>query len=142
MSDARSELEEAAKGFCNSFAKKAPLEEVMSHFSRRYLTSAYEHGLPSLAPFLGQTFVGLDGVKIYFGLLAEYLSYEDMQFKNFIVDEKANKVGVRGEAKFTWRSTGKSWNEVFSYQLSFDENRKVVSYDVWADTGAAYLASQ
>lgn len=83
-----------------------------------------------------------DGIREYFGLLAKYLSYSNMSFKNFIVDAEANRVAVRGEAKFTWTSTNQSWDEVFSYQLAFDEDGKVVSYDVWADTGAAYLASR
>lgn len=140
--DKRSKLQRAAESFCNAFAKQAPLDDIMSHFSTRYEITAHEHGLASLVPFLGMTFRGADGIREYFGLLAKYLSYQDMKFKNYIVDEHANRVGVRGEARFTWTSTNQSWDEVFSYQLAFDEDGKVVSYDVWADTGAAYLASK
>lgn len=142
MSDARAQLEQAARNFCNSFANKDPVEKILYHFSNRYTISAYEHGLPSLAPFLGRTFLGAEGVQEYFGLLSKHLDYENMRFKSFIVDAESNRVAVRGEARFTWISTGQNWDEQFSYQLGFDENRKVVSYDVWADSGAAYLASK
>lgn len=63
-----------------------------------------------------------------------------MRFGNYLVDEVESKVSVRGEAKFTWISSGQSWDEVFTYVLGFDEERKVVRYEVWADSGAAYLA--
>lgn len=139
---ARTKLLSAAESFCNAFASKASLDTILSHFSTRYQVTVYEHGLSRLTPFLGRPFTGLDGVKDYFGLLAKYLSYENMQFKNYIVDASANRVSVRGEARFTWTSTGQGWDEVFTYQLAFDDDGKVVSYDVWADSGAAYLASK
>lgn len=65
-----------------------------------------------------------------------------MRFSNYIVDAAENRVSVKGEAKFIWTATGQGWDEVFTYQLAFDEDLKVISYDVWADTGAAYLASK
>jgi hypothetical protein len=37
-----------------------------------------------------------------------------------------------------------SWNEIFHYLLDFDDSAepKITNYQVWADSGAAYLASQ
>lgn len=63
------------------------------------------------------------------------------------------KVSLRGEARFKWKSTGQAWEEGFAYRIGLvedggsaeedegDGNRvKVKEYEVWADTGAAYLA--
>jgi len=36
--------------------------------------------------------------------------------------------------------TKQSWDEFVKYVLGFDADRKVKSYEIWADTGAAYLA--
>jgi len=49
-------------------------------------------------------------------------------------------VSVKGQAKFTWIETGQSWDETFTYSLDFDDEPKVTDYQVWADSGAAYLA--
>lgn len=37
---------------------------------------------------------------------------------------------------------GNEWNERFAYMLDFDDEGKVTDYQVWADSGAAYLASK
>lgn len=53
------------------------------------------------------------------------------------------RVSCKGTARFTWiEGDGKdqSWNERFLYVLDFDDEAKVASYQVWADSGAAYLA--
>ena len=142
MSDKRAELQKAAEGFCGTFASNAPLQEIMSYFSDRHMVEAHEHGLPQLAPFLGRSFPGKDNVKHYFELLAETLTYRDMKFISYIVDTERDRVAVKGEASFTWKSTNQSWHETFSYQLAFDESGKVIVYEVWADSGAAYLASK
>jgi hypothetical protein len=138
---ARNQLLAAAQSFCNSFAQKASLEVIFSHFSASSDPLIVEHGLPQLASFLGREFRGHDGLHEYFGLLAELLSYENMAFSNYLVDSDQNKVSVRGEARFTWKSTKQSWDEVFTYVLAFDDEYKVKVYEVWADSGAAFLAS-
>ncbi|KAI1355653.1 transcription elongation factor S-II [Xylaria sp. FL0043] len=152
----RAELLEAAKTFCDSFAQKKPLEDILSHFSSSSSSPGsavssdtvlvHEHGLPQLAPFLGRDFRGLDGAREYFETVAKYLSYEDMRFVEFVVDTEdgdgdgGGKVAVRGKAKFTWTETEKSWDETFVYVLRFDARAKLTRYEVWADSGAAYLA--
>ena len=65
-----------------------------------------------------------------------------MRFSNYIVDAEVGKVSVRGEAMFTNNKTGQSWDEVFTYVLEFDGDNKVKKYEVWADSGAAYLAAR
>jgi hypothetical protein len=136
------QLLNAATSFCSSFASKEPPETIFSHFSSSTSVLAYEHGLPQLAPFLGRTFCGSRGIREYFDLLGKHLSYENMRFSNYLVDTRQRKVSVRGEAQFTWTSTGQGWDEVFTYVLEFDEELKVKVYEVWADSGAAYLASR
>lgn len=99
-----------------------------------------EHGERCLAPFLGTCFTGLSGVQKYFERINSLLSYENMEFSNFVVDTEARKVALEGRAKFTWLSTKQSWDEAFAYVLDFDEEGKVAEYQIWADSGAAYLA--
>ncbi|KAL7627073.1 hypothetical protein AAE478_003849 [Parahypoxylon ruwenzoriense] len=142
----RAELLEAATAFCTSFAQKASTDEILQHFSSSPSPEdevlAFEHGHPSLAPFLGRPFRGLDGVRSYFSLVASLLDYEDMRFGEYVVDAAEGRVTARGAARFTWRATGESWDEVFVYVLAFDADRKVRRYEIWADSGAAYLASK
>ncbi|KAI0202212.1 transcription elongation factor S-II [Astrocystis sublimbata] len=159
----RTVLLEAARSFCNSFAQKKPLDEILSHFATTSSSNSrddgensggggevvvHEHGLPQLAPFLGRDFYGVDGARQYFETVGKHLKYEDMRFGEFVVDVEGGdsegggggKVAVRGEARFTWIQTEKSWDETFVYILRFDEIGKLVRYEVWADSGAAYLA--
>lgn len=139
----REALLEAATSFCNAFASQKPPSEVLHHFSSSHDVMVHEHGLARLAPFLGRTFRGRDGVRSYFDIISQNLSYEDMSFSDYVVDPFVHKVSVRGRARFTWTSTSQSWDEVFTYVLAFDkEELKVKKYEIWADSGAAYLASQ
>ncbi|KAI1427036.1 transcription elongation factor S-II [Xylaria sp. FL1777] len=185
----RAELLAAATAFCDSFAQKKPLEEILSHFASACASTCasashadavvvvHEHGLPQLAPFLGRDFCGLDGARTYFEIVASCLSYEDMRFVEFVADTASSdqggkqgdvsgvgvergegegegegkkggggggggggKVVVRGMARFTWTETGHSWDETFVYVLRFDARAKLTRYEIWADSGAAYLA--
>ncbi|KAI0907952.1 transcription elongation factor S-II [Ustulina deusta] len=163
----REELLAAATAFCESFARKKPLEEILSHFSPDEMVVVHEHGLPRLAPFLGRDFRGLEGARRYFETVRGCLSYEDMRFVEFVADTftplgsdggdpgdgggvgvggaggeggGGGKVAVRGRARFTWTETGLSWDETFAYLLRFDARAKLARYEVWADSGAAYLA--
>ena len=149
----RAKLLAAATAFCDSFAQKKPLEEILSHFASSAAAAAandnsdngivvHEHGLAQLAPFLGRDFRGREGARKYFETVAGYLSYEDMRFVEFVVDEGGGKVAVRGRARFTWTETKQSWDETFVYVLAFDGEAKLTRYEVWADSGAAYLASR
>ena len=56
------------------------------------------------------------------------------------MDTETSRVALKGKGEFTWLGTQKSWEEVFTYTLDFDDELKVVRYQVWADTGSAYLA--
>jgi len=142
MHTTRDNLLRAAKSLCTDFASKKDPEALMTHFSTTRQCTAYEHGSPILAPFLGRPFVGRDGVRDYFKTIASTLSFERMEFSDYIVDPEVQKVSVKGRAKFTWLSTAQSWDEIFTYVLDFDDDCKVTDYQVWADTGAAYLASR
>ena len=95
-----------------------------------------------VSPFPRPKIQGMDGLKEYFSLLGEHPSYQNMNFKDFVVDPDALKLCCRGEATFTWQSTKQSWDEVFSYMLVYDGDCKLKGYEVWADSGAAYLASK
>ncbi len=128
--------------FCDAFRDAKPIDEILGHLSPSSNIIAFEHGLPQLAPFLGRTFSGVDGVKKYFETISSLLKYEDMRFSDFVVDAEAHKASMKGNARFTWISTGQSWDEVFTYALEFDTEGKIKKYDVWADSGAAYLASK
>lgn len=131
----------------------------------------HEHGLPLFAPFIGRTFTGQDGVSRYFDLLNDHLEFRDVWFEDdesWIVDGDEDEDGssmavfLRGTCRFVWKATGQSWEEMFCYRVvvaeevgaadaggaakttgESEEGRvlKVQAYEVWADTGALYLAS-
>ena len=143
----RAQLLQAAQRLCNAFASNADVETLLSHFSSTHQISAVEHGLPVLAPFIGRPFTGRTGptsVTAYFNLLREHLTYSDMSFGSWVVDTDAQRVALKGRARFTSASgedQGKdTWEEEFAYILDFDHNAKVTDYQVFADSGAAYLA--
>lgn len=142
MATPRTQLLSAAQRLCDDFANKKDIDTLISHFSTTQQAIAFEHGEPSLAPFLGRSFVGLDGIRKYFETIASLVSYENMRFSEFVVDVQARKVATKASARFTWLSTSESWDEVFAYMLFFDDENKVTNYEVWADSGAAYLASK
>ena len=135
----RSRLLTAAQNLCHDFASQKNIPTLLSHFSITE-PEAFEHGERFLAPFLGRKFVGLEAIQSYFELLEKHLSYRNMHFSEYIVDVEERRVAVKGKAEFTWISTNQKWNETFAYALDFDEKNKVTRYQVWADSGAAYLA--
>ena len=111
----------------------------------------HEHGLTQLAPFLGRPFTGQDGIATYFELISSLLSIKNMVFEpeeNWVVDASCMAVSFRGSATFVWKETRQAWDETFVYRikLAFDESGSregrlaVCEYQIWADTGAAYLA--
>jgi hypothetical protein len=134
----------AAQSLCDDFSAASSTSTLLSHFttsasSEPSTPTAYEHGHRSLAPFLGRPFNGRSGVEEYFNLLQKYLTFQKMRFSDYIVDEVEKVVCVRGEARFTWKETGKGWDEVFAYRLGFVEEDglwKVGRYEVWADSGS------
>lgn len=138
----REELLNSAKAFCTSFADKVPIDTILSHFSRTHQITVIEHGDPSLAPFLGRPYNGTNGVTEYFETISSHLSYGSLSFSEYVVDAESRKVAMKGKGKFTWLSTGDSWDETFAYVLDFDDEGLVTDYQVWADTGAVYLASK
>ncbi|KIJ20896.1 hypothetical protein PAXINDRAFT_125431 [Paxillus involutus ATCC 200175] len=142
MNSSRQQLLDAAKCLCDDFAQKKSPEIILSHFSETHPCMALEHGLPAVAPFLGRSFDGREGVLEYFSVIASCLTYENMRFSEYFVDTEARRVSVKGEATFTWITTKESWDETFTYVLDFDDENKITGYQVWADTGAAYLASK
>ncbi|RHZ52131.1 hypothetical protein CDV55_100023, partial [Aspergillus turcosus] len=146
----RSSLIQPTLALCDAFASAAPVPVLLSHFTTNPLPMVHEHGLPILAPFLGRTFTGTDGVGRYFELISDLLAFEKMSFDGedeWIVDTVSMAVSLRGRARFTWKETGEGWDETFSYRIGLAEDQgegggglKVQEYRVWADTGAAYLA--
>ncbi|OCB91264.1 transcription elongation factor S-II [Sanghuangporus baumii] len=142
MSSQRDQLLAAAHAFCDAFAAQKPLDEILNHLANGEDTLCVEHGLQQLAPFLGRQFAGPDGVKRYFTIIADLLSYDNMIFSEYFADAETQMVSVKGTATFTWKDTGNSWDEVFTYRLQFNDQLKVKVYEVWADSGAAYLASR
>lgn len=143
MADRKALLKNAT-ALCESFAQKKPVGQVLETFSssRPDDIVLLEHGLQQLAPFLGRTFQGIAGAKEYFSIISELLDYDNMKFSDYIVDVEERVVSVRGEADFTWKSTGNTWHETFLYRIQLDEAGKILVYEVWADSGAAYLASR
>lgn len=149
-------LQEPVQDLLDAFKNPDPEDpdQLLSTFTTNPKPLAHEHGLPQLAPFLGRSFQGQEGISTYFDLLSSYLDIENMTFEpeeTWIVDESCMAVSLRGTATFIWKQTQQAWDETFSYRIKVAEDvsddaekhgsLKVSEYQVWADTGAAYLAS-
>jgi hypothetical protein len=139
MSPTRSDLRKNTESLATAFANKASLEDIISHFSTTHQTTCIEHGLERFAPFLGRPF---NDPRKYFTLISTLIDYGDMSFSEYVIDTEARKACVKGRARFTMIETGQSWDECFIWMLDFDEEAKVTDYQVWADTGACYLARE
>ncbi|KAG9313049.1 transcription elongation factor S-II [Chiua virens] len=137
----RQRLSDAAHNFCGDFARKESIDVLVSYFSDTRSCEVIEHGLSRFAPFIGKSFTGRDGMRQYFSTVTALISYDDMDFTDYIVDPVVRKVSVKATAKFTWITTNESWGETFTYMLEFDEAEKITRYEIWGDTGALYLAS-
>ncbi|PFH52594.1 hypothetical protein AMATHDRAFT_139771 [Amanita thiersii Skay4041] len=140
MTPRRQQLLATAERFCGAFVQRESIDTILSFFSSTQEVRIIEHGEPLLAPFLGKWFNGLSGVQAYFEMIGSLLSWDDIRFSEFVIDEELGKVAVKGGGQFTWKSTGDSWKESFAYVLDFDEEGMITQYQVWADSGAAYLA--
>ena len=140
----REELLRSTEILCDVFANHGTIEEIISCFSTTQSDQIhlFEHGSSDLKlPFVSRSFYGIQGITDYFTIISQTLDYENMSFCDYSIDEKLRVISVRGEAKFIWKSTGKSWNEIFMYRIQLDKEGKILIYEVWADSGAAYLAS-
>lgn len=107
------------------------ISTLLSTFTIQPTPLIHEHGLPQLAPFLGRSFTGTDGIARYFELLAEHLSISDMSFEpedSWLVDDDCMAVVLRGRARFTWKGQGQGWDETFIYRIALAE-------EIGADVG-------
>ncbi|KAI0047156.1 hypothetical protein FA95DRAFT_1283290 [Auriscalpium vulgare] len=136
----RADLLSAAQSFCSAFAAGSSLDTVVAFFSTQTPPLVIEYGLPAFAPFLGRPFNDTNGVVEYFTSLTNLVQIDGMTFSDYVVDAEVRKVSVKGTGRFTWRETGQAWDETFTYTLDFDDALKVTKYQVWADSGALYLA--
>ncbi|KAL4897591.1 hypothetical protein BDV59DRAFT_197874 [Aspergillus ambiguus] len=156
-----SHLKQRISSLCSDFSSGSPLPTLLSHFTTDPAPSAIEHGAREIAPFLGREFTGRSGLTEYFRTVADLLTIEWMHFDPpdtwtiHISPGGAATVWLRGRARFAWKTTQQAWNETFAYRLEAvpvpvaadgnnndDDDWKVRRYEVWADTGAAYLASK
>ncbi|KAL4754884.1 hypothetical protein BDW72DRAFT_189858 [Aspergillus terricola var. indicus] len=146
----RATLIHATHSLLDAFATSSDLTTLLNTFTTVPPPTAHEHGLPQLAPFLGRTFTGRDQVEEYFTLLNEHLRIESMRFddeKEWAVDLETDVICLKGHARFVSKESEEGWDEVFIYRIGLVEDEdmkevKVRNYEVWADTGAAYLAAK
>ncbi|TFY57693.1 hypothetical protein EVG20_g8444 [Dentipellis fragilis] len=138
----RTELIDAFNSFVGALASGGDMANIVAHFSKSQSPEVIEYGLTVLAPFLGRPYVGADGVAEYFNTIGTILTWKDMGYYEHVVDPVVRKVSAKGKATWTWKSTGQSWQETFTTTVDFDDELKVKRYQVWADSGAAYLASR
>ena len=138
----RDDLLRSTLDLCQRFAdaKHSDIREILSCFSSSRPDDEIrliDHGLPKRTPYLGRSFVGREGIQNYFEtIVATHLSYENMVFSDCIIDVDTRVTSLRGKA-----FEGKAWEEVFLFRIQLDEEGKIVVYEVWADSGAAYLAT-
>ncbi|RAO68357.1 uncharacterized protein BHQ10_004369 [Talaromyces amestolkiae] len=148
------------RSLISAFTSNASTPAILAHFTSSPIPLVHEHGSPLFQPFLpfvGRDFIGLEAVGEYFDLLAQHLSISDASFDDeddWVVDPQILTVCLRGRARFTSTETKESWFETFMWRVALSEDLtgesepdvgqglKVQEYRVWADTGAAFLASK
>lgn len=148
------------RSLISAFTSNASTPAILAHFTSSPTPLVHEHGSPlfqPFLPFLGRDFIGLQAVGEYFDLLAQHLSISEASFDDeddWVIDPQIMTVCLRGRARFTSLETKESWLETFMWRVTLSEDLtgesepdagqglKVQEYRVWADTGAAFLASR
>lgn len=95
--------------------------QLQQTFTTTPLPLIHEHGLPQLAPFLGRSFTGQDGVARYFQLLGDDVEIAALDFEPeemWCVDDVAMAVCLRGSGRFRWKRTDQAWDETFVYRVA------------------------
>ena len=140
----RLKLLEAAESFLFTSRPriKTALVKALIYYTSEEPVFVHDDAVPQLAPFLGRDFAGVHDVREHFATILSSTAYGRMTFSNYIADTSTRQVSVRGEAVFTSKIPGESWNEIFTYVLDFDDEGRVKRYQIWADTGPAFIASR
>ncbi|BGP27950.1 hypothetical protein Rt10032_c14g5290 [Rhodotorula toruloides] len=113
----------------------------------------WEHGPKGhdKLPFLGEKFEGEEKVLKYWDLIGSVLKGKGSNFdeRDLLVREKERQGKARavwtGDAVWSVAETGKEWKEevVWLFDLVKEGGDwKIQTWEVWADTLSAYLASQ
>ncbi|KAJ7740222.1 hypothetical protein DFH07DRAFT_778450 [Mycena maculata] len=76
---------------------------------------------------------GLNGVRSYFDLIATHWLRSDMEIHGRTVADQ--QVVVNASARWTWRTSGRSWKEEFVCTLDYDEHLKVVRMIIETKSG-------
>ncbi|KAF8897204.1 hypothetical protein BD779DRAFT_357420 [Infundibulicybe gibba] len=122
MSPSRKQLLAAAKAFCDAFSRKEEISTSSPIFRQHTQCQRLNMVIQSWLPSWGKHF------------------RDSQEFEHFVVDSEGCKIALKGKGTFTWVSTGESWDETFAWMLDFDDEGRVTEYQVWADSGSAYLA--
>lgn len=123
----RTPLQSAAESlFADIAAEKSP-KDLLLHFSTTHaVTIQHDYAnAPSPTPFSGH-----HAVRSYFDLLAMHWKRDEMKYYNCTMDADENKVIMNGRVRWTWRTSKRSWREVFRCTLEFDDNIKVKSFTI------------
>ncbi|KAL4873539.1 hypothetical protein BDV12DRAFT_80300 [Aspergillus spectabilis] len=154
MPHRRTPLINATSALTTAFASRAPLGTLVSQFTVLPAAQAREHGHPKLGTFMGHTFIGHKGVGEYFNLVEKQMRLREIIFddeSDWVVDTEKSVVCLRGKARWQDKLSEEEWDEIFAYRVALAEEEseqskekgelKVRFYEVWADTGAAFLAN-
>ncbi|KAL4884819.1 hypothetical protein BJY04DRAFT_170861 [Aspergillus karnatakaensis] len=155
MTHPRDSTIKATSALTTALTSGADLNTLLSTFTVSPAAIAHEHGHPKLATFLGRTFRGHKGVGEYFTLVERQMRIKEMEFNrecDWVVDAEKKTVCLRGRGVWENKLTSEQWVEIFAYRVELAEEEwegckdkgelKVKSYEVWADTGAAFLAEK
>ena len=123
-------INDAVDAFFKAFASNTSPIAMLVHFSNTSPV-VLQHG-PKTCPYPFRWRVaGLNAVRSYFDLIATTWSRSNVKIcEPPKIDVESRRAVVELSANWTWRKSGRSWTEDFTWDLEFDEGMKIVNFVV------------
>ena len=135
ISDQR--LIDACNCFFDAFSSDTPPLTLLNFFSTTHPVTIQHY--PAKCPVPQTSLLrGPNAVRSYFDLLATHWTRSNITSHAVAVDPLSRRVLVKGSINWTWKKSGRSWQEDFSCTLVFDDSDplKIAQFVVKTENGA------
>jgi hypothetical protein len=137
------QLIDACNRFFSAFSTDTPPLILLSYFSTTHPITI-QH-CPAKCPTPHTSILrGPNAVRSYFDLLATHWTRSNLTSHAVAVDPYSRRVIVKGSVNWTWKKSGRSWQEDFSCTLVFDDSDplKIANFVVKTENGAKACVMQ
>ncbi|KAF8238057.1 hypothetical protein L208DRAFT_1430828 [Tricholoma matsutake] len=129
-------LIEACNRFFTALANDTPPLSLLHHFSNTHPISIQHCPIHCSHPH-ASILRGPNAVRSYFDILATHWTRSKLTCHSISPDPKLRRVLVKGSVTWTWKRSGRSWQEDFICTLVFDDSDalKITQFSVLTESG-------